>query len=171
MPYVLKGYKLTFNHEVPFKDVAKASLEKSQNDEVPGVIYEIYQIDAARLDCMESHTVFNRYGQSSFEVDDKDVFFYKSNCTKDGLRPTKLHLQKILNGYKQIGNTGLDFIQKLENTPTIEQMIPRDPPFFFIKNYDALGPLRPLLMWYDKMCVKLFASLILKPSPFERGPN
>jgi len=66
--YLLQDFELKFSHQIPFKDAAMACIEPSEGSSVPGVIYTISKIDELRLDCMESHIVFNRHGKH--RVDD-----------------------------------------------------------------------------------------------------
>ena len=168
--FVLKNFAIRFNHEIPFKDAAMASIEPSSQENITGVIYEIDKIDERRLDCMESHIIFNRYGKK-YGKDEvgNSFFFYSSNCPKDGLSPTAAYLKKILNGYELIDPKPTQFIEKLSRIKTIDGFHPKDPPNFLVKNYNQFGMrLRSTLIWYDKKCVSVFASLIFKPSLFEK---
>jgi hypothetical protein len=168
--FTLKDYALAFNHEIPFKDAAMASIQKTPNQNVTGLLYEIYQIDVLRLDCMEAHLFFNRYGKT-FELttEGSKFFFYTTNTPREGLKPTRNYLDRILTGYSQLKSVDPTFLENLKNTPTVPGFFPKDPPNFLIKNYLYFGkPLRPILVWYDKFCVSLFAALISKPSFLEK---
>ena len=168
--FILDNYKLTFNHETPFKDLAMASIEKSPGSKVPGVIYELNTIDVLRLDCMESHIVFNRYGKNFIRTSDNtEIFFYKTNRPRAGLSPTRAYLDKILNGYSLLKQVYGSFLEDLKKTPTIPGFVAKETPEFLIRNYEIYGKsLKSLLVWYDRKCVTVFASLIFKPSFFEK---
>lgn len=173
--FILDNYKLTFNHATPFKDLAMASIEESPGSKVPGVIYELNKIDTLRLDCMEAHIVFNRYGKTFVRTSENaKIFFYKTNRPRSGLSPTRAYLDKILNGYSLLNQVDGDFLEDLKKTPTIPGFVAKETPEFLIQNYETCGDrLKPLLVWYDRKCVSVFASLIFKPSFFEkfyRGP-
>ncbi len=167
---LLNGYSLKFNHEIPFKNAAMASIEADPAKAVPGMLYTISKIDELRLDCMESHLIFNRYAKCHIRLPDETLcFFYYSNVPGKNLFPTRVYLDKILAGYSLLSHVPKSFLDDLQNTQTIADFEIKIPPSFLVKNYDMLGPMaRSLLIKYDQFCVKLFARLIFKASPLER---
>lgn len=170
MDYLLEGFRLTFDHEIPYKGAAMASITPSTGERVPGRIYEIRWIDSCRLDCMEAHTVFRRYAKRWMDVPGLGFcFYYRTNRSKSDLLPLKDYVRKILEGYRLLSVVDSKALENLERIPALDQRVPKDPPDFLIRNYEALGrSLRPLLVWYDRKCVRLFAAMIFKPSWFER---
>ena len=98
----------------------------------------------------------------------ESFFFYKSNRYQAGLKPPKDYVAKLIKGYGLVSNVPPKFLGFLASVETIEGLFPKDPPEFLITNYDTFIPLlRKWLVHYDKACVKVFASLIFKPSFLE----
>ncbi len=169
LPATLSGFVFKFNHEVPFIGVGMASIEKSSERSVYGVLYTLPKIDEWIMDCYESCTVLGRYRKGAVEVAGKNCFYYYSGRPSEGLLPFRNYLQKIINGYKKILPADSDFIQQLENRPTVPVMVPKSPPRFLITNYNKFGGfLRPVLEKYDGLCVKVFVYYVFRPSLFRR---
>lgn len=169
-PYFLENYQLVFNHSIPYKNLAMGSVDPCEGKKVPGMLYVIHKIDELRLDCMEAHWIFKRYGKKNLiDENENAFFFFYSNRPQEGLFPLTVYAEKLLNGYQAIGNIPEEYIEFIKNTPTIENRVPLNPPHFLIQDYECLGKfLKPLLVAYDRLCLKFFGKLIAKPSWIEK---
>lgn len=165
----LENFEVKFNHETPFEDCGFASIEKSDGKRVPGVILTIPKIDALRMDCFEACFMFKRYRKAYVKIDSQNVFYYYSGRPIEGLKPTKIYLEKILRGYNLILKPDSSFISKLKQTESIPEMKVKYPPRFLIINYNLLGVyMKPILEKYDYLCMKFFIFFIFKNSIFQR---
>ena len=166
----LPDHRLAFNHSVPFRGAAMASVDPAPGESVPGVIYELWRIDALRLDCLESRFLLGRYGKEAFRHGKLGpVFFYRSRRRVEGLAPSRAYLDKILAGYGTMTTVSADFKEKLARTMTLPGFEPKHPPEFLLRNYDILGKWgRKWLVAYDERCVARFSAWIFKPSRFEK---
>jgi hypothetical protein len=167
---LLKGYKLHFNHEIPFEGMASASIEEaSPNESVPGVLYELHKIDEWRMDCFEASWIFGRYLKVRSHLNGKDFYFYRSGRSLAGLKPSRIYLNKILNGYRLLTEVDPAYLKALEETPALDEMIPMKIPRFLVLNYECFGKtLAPLLHAYDRLCMKVFLFFIFRPAIFDR---
>jgi len=168
--YVLENFRFAFNHRIPFEGAAMASIEPAPQSKVFGVIYDIKYIDLLRLDCFEAAWFIRGYLRKLFLTEENDrVYYYESNRKKEGLKPPKAYIDKILNGYRLAYPEQLDLINKLAAMPSMPNMDPMATPHFLNNNYERFGAvLAPYFAAYDRRCVKLFALLIFRPSIFEK---
>lgn len=165
----LEGFEVKFNHEIPFEGCGFASIEKNENQKVPGVILEISKIDEWRMDCFEACFLFQRYRKGHAKINGMKVFYYYSGRPLEGLKPTTDYLKKILKGYELLLEANSPFIQKIKQMDSIAEMKPKNPPRFLITNYDKFGTtIAPFLKCYDKWCMKYFIYFIFRPSVFQK---
>lgn len=121
------------------------------------------------MDCLEALVILRRHRRIRVDTPVGSAFAYVSNSPKPNLKPPRAYLEKLLRGYELCQHVSQDYLQALSETPTIERFIYRDPPNFLCSDYERFPrKLRGVVVAYDKLCLRFFARLIMKPSPIER---
>lgn len=165
LPSKLPGYRLRFTHPIPFRGVGMASVEADAQSCVHGIVYTIPQIDEWIMDCCESRLFLKRHRKLHASVGGAVCFFYQTTRPTEGLLPSTLYLQKLTNGYKKMFDPGSPYLEALQNHPSHPTMVPTSPPDFLIRDYEKWGKVfKPILEIYDRLCMKVFISLIFRRS-------
>lgn len=119
---VLKNYKLVFNKIASAgKGEGFANIEKEERNQVEGIIYEIDYEKISKLDLYEG--VPKHYNRILIEVETPrgvlkcEVYIANSNMVKEGLKPERDYLNKLLKGKDFLSPEYYEF---LKNTETID---------------------------------------------------
>lgn len=99
-PFTLRDFGLRFNHPAPWRGCGYASAEPAAGENLHGYLYTLSGRDAARMDFYEVVPVVRRYRRTWVEQDGETVFFYQTNRSTAGLKPTGQYLGYIVDGLR-----------------------------------------------------------------------
>ena len=156
----LENTMISFDQAGPFIGSGFASIKEQSGSHVFGKIYDIYLIDKLRMHCFEAAWVLQKYNV----IEENGLFYYQSSRPKEGLLPTKDYQTKILAGYQQAPKECAEFVKLIENWPVLEKNEPASEINLVIHDYGQ-GPLRNVLMAYDRFVFKLRHAVVAKQAP------
>jgi len=112
----LKGYKLVFNKPIENDSTyGHANLVKDENGLVEGVIYHLTKEALAFLDRMEVGYIRKEFTVTTREEKKEvKVQVYLAESSRDGLKPSKDYLDKILEGARE-HQLNLEYIAKIRD--------------------------------------------------------
>ncbi len=162
--FTLRDYALRFDHPAAWAGCGYASAEYAPGEELHGIVYQISGRDAARMDFYEAVPVIRRYRRTWVEQDGQRVFFYQTNRSTPGLKPTRQYLGYIVDGLRAHPGVGADYFSAMESMETNE-------PGAYVASYLWEQPpgrarwLRRLVEIYQRASAFLFLNLIYRFSP------
>ena len=96
--FTLEDHALDFDHPSPWQGCGYASASPRPGAAVHGMLYTLSERDAARMDFYEMVPVVGRYRRSWVEQGGERFYFYRTNRSTPGLRPTAEYLAYIVDG-------------------------------------------------------------------------
>jgi hypothetical protein len=109
-PFTLREYGLRFDHPAPWAGCGYASAEPAPGESLHGYLYTLSGRDAARMDYYEVVPVLGRYRRTVVEQDGEEIFFYQTNRSAPGLKPSAEYLGYIVEGLKKHPEVGADYL-------------------------------------------------------------
>ena len=166
MPFTLRGYGLRFDHPEPWADCGYASAEPAPGENLYGYLYTLWERDAARMDFYEVVPVLERYRRTVVEQDGETLFFYQTNRSTPGLRPTAEYLGYIVQGLQSHPDVEADYLARLH---AIAPAVPGE----LVTNYHRpdpaprAGPLAGVIAYSRRLSLKIFLAVLYRFSPTE----
>ncbi len=96
-PFTLRDHGLRFDHPAPYAGCGYASVEPAPGESVYGYLLTLSGRDAARMDYYEVVPVVRRYRRTWVEQDGLRLYFYQTNRSTPGLKPTAQYLGYIVD--------------------------------------------------------------------------
>ena len=162
-PFTLRDHALRFDHPAPWEGCGFASAELAPGESLHGFLYALSDRDAARMDFYEVVPILNRYRRTYVEQDGRRLYFYQTNRSTPGLRPTDEYLGFITEGLESHPGASDDYRSMIAAIETAERGN-------MVASYISPQPEnRPLWLQkingsYQKIAVMVFLSLIYKYS-------
>ena len=159
--FTLEGHALDFDHPSPWQGCGYASAAPDPDEVVHGVLYTLSERDAARMDFYEVVSVLGRYRRSWVEQGGERFYYYRTNRSTPGLRPTAQYLAYIVGGLVAHPGAGDACIERLAATETGQ-------PGTFVATYrgeirpHAPGWLYRLRIAYRKLEMRVFLRIIYR---------
>ena len=119
-PFVLRDHGLRFDHPAPHAGCSYASVEPAPGETAYGYLYTLSGRDAARMDFYEVVPIIERYRRSWVEQDGERLFYYQSNRSTPGLKPTAQYLGYIVDGLNAHPDACPEYRRALAATETAE---------------------------------------------------
>ena len=162
--FTLRDHGLRFDHPAAWSGCGYASAEPAAGESLHGILYTLSERDAARMDFYEMVPVVDRYRRSWVEQEGERLYFYRTNRSTPGLRPTAEYLGFIVDGLAEHPQVDAVYRESLSRTPT-------GTPGGYVTTY--LGERQPLEPpWLDrldcgyrKFSLFLFMKIISRLSP------
>lgn len=119
-PFALRDHGLRFDHPAPYAGCGYASVEPAPGETVYGYLLTLSGRDAARMDYYEVVPVIRRYRRTWVEQDGVRLYFYQTNRSTPGLRPTAQYLGYIVDALNSHPEACADYRRQLAATETLE---------------------------------------------------
>jgi hypothetical protein len=162
--FTLEGYGLRFDHPAPRAGCGYASAEPAAGESVHGLLYTISERDAARMDFYEMVPVVGRYRRTWVDQDGERLYFYQTNRSTPGLKPTAEYLGYIVDCLASHPDVETAYLERLSTIGT------RTPGCYvdsYLAEQPQYGPrwLKRLNRAYQKATLVLFLNLLYRASP------
>lgn len=161
--FTLRGHGLRFDHPGPWVGCAYASVEPAVDESVHGFLYTLSVRDAARMDYYEAVPVIKRYRRTWVEQDGERLYFYQTNRSTPGLKPTTEYLGYILTGLNAHPEASEEYRQAMAMTETCE-------PGRWVSSYLWKQPenrnpvMRYLVDFYQRIVLIIFLNILYRYS-------
>ena len=161
--FSLRDHALRFDHPSAWTGCGYASAEPAPGETLHGILYTISGRDAARMDFYEAVPVINRYRRTWVEQDGVRVFYYQTNRSTPGLKPTSQYLGYIVEGLRSHPGVSEQYFDAISTTETAE-------PGKYVGSYlwpqpqDRTPWLRAAIDAYQRVAAFLFLNLIYRVS-------
>ncbi|MGD2170624.1 MAG: gamma-glutamylcyclotransferase [Gammaproteobacteria bacterium] len=168
--FTLEDYGLRFDHPAAKAGCGYASAEPAVGESVFGLLYTLSERDAARMDFYEMVPIVRRYRRTWVEQGGERLYFYQTNRSTPGLKPTSEYLGYILECLASHPDVDPSYRERLAAVGT-------ETPGGYVASYLAerpeFGPrwLYRLSRNYHKLTLILFRHLLMRFSltaPFIR---
>ena len=163
-PFTLRDYGLRFDHPAPWAGCGFASAEPAQGETLYGYLYTLSGRDAARMDYYEVVPVLGRYRRTVVTQDGEEIFFYQTNRSTPGLKPTDEYLGFIVEGLKTHPGVDADYLAEISAIGTAE-------PGALVASYHADRP-GPRDRWperaadaWHRLGLRIFIGFLYRFSP------
>jgi len=159
--FTLRDHALRFDHPAAQSGCAYASAEHAPGELLHGSLLTLSGRDAARMDFYEVVPVIRRYRRTVVEQDGVELYFYQTNRSTPGLKPTALYLGYIVDGLESHPEVSPEYREQLRATETAE-------PGPLLPNYFGARPAkRPLWLAriadaYQRLATRLFQGFIYR---------
>lgn len=154
--YQLENAALRFTQPGFYRNHGYASPDPIDGEIVYGRIYQILARDAVRMDYFEGVPYFRAHDKIFEQTEQFEFFFYRATRVIAGLKPTREYLDYILDAYRQMPGIPEEYIAVLAKTEVLEDMLPLDETGIFVRDISRWpGWLRPLLIGYERWCMRL----------------
>lgn len=154
--YQLENASLRFTQPGFYRNHGYASPDSVDGEIVYGRIYQILARDAVRMDYFEGVPYLRAHDKIYQQTEQFEFFFYRATRVIAGLKPTREYLDYLLDAYRQMPGIPLEYIAALAKTEVLEDMLPLDETGIFVRDISRWpGWLRPLLVCYERWCMRL----------------
>ncbi len=119
-PFALRDHGLRFDHPAPHAGCGYASVEPATGETVYGYLLTLSGRDAARMDYYEVVPVIRRYRRTWIEQDGVRLYFYQTNRSTPGLKPTAQYLGYIVDALNAHPGVCPDYRRAMAATETRE---------------------------------------------------
>lgn len=116
--FTLRDHALRFDHPAAWSGCGYASAEPAAGESLYGILYTLSARDAARMDFYEMVPVVGRYRRSWVEQDGERLYYYRTNRSTPGLRPTSQYLGYIVDGLAAHPEVEPAYRERLSQLPT-----------------------------------------------------
>ncbi|MCP4389025.1 MAG: gamma-glutamylcyclotransferase [Gammaproteobacteria bacterium] len=158
--YVLDNACLRFSQPGFYKDHGYASADAADGEVVYGRIYLILERDALRMDYFEGVPYFEVHEKVTRQADGFEFYFYRATRMMEGLMPTREYLDYIVDAYQQMPAVPADYLDAMRATEVLENFDPSDETGVFVSDITRWpSALQPLLVAYERLCLKLVEAI------------
>ncbi len=117
--FTLRDHGLRFDHPSAWAGCGYASVDPAPGESVYGYLYTLSGRDAARMDFYEGVPVISRYRKTWVQQDGERLFFYQTNLSTPGLKPTAEYLGYIVEGLRSHPQVEQNYLQTIAATGTV----------------------------------------------------
>ena len=162
--FSLRGHGLRFDHPAPWAGCGFASAEPAAEESLYGILYTLSARDAARMDFFEMVPIVRRYRRVWVEQDGERIYYYRTNRSTPGLKPSAEYLGYILDGLALHPDVDDEYRGALAAVGTREPGRLVDS-YFGERPERSNGWMRRLDSVYQKMILRVFLRLLYPFSP------
>ena len=153
--YVLEDAALCFSQPGFYQDHGYASADAAEGDVVYGKMYLILERDAQRMDYFEGVPFFAAHEKIYRQAEGFRFYFYRTTRIVAGLKPTREYLDYLITAYQSMPVVPRDYLASLAATEVLDRYLPLDETGLFVKDIKRWpATLRPLLVCYERLCLK-----------------
>ncbi|TNF86811.1 MAG: gamma-glutamylcyclotransferase [Gammaproteobacteria bacterium] len=162
-PFTLRDHGLRFDHPGPWIGCAYASVEPAIGESVYGFLYTLSLRDAARMDFYEAVPIIRRYRRTWVEQDGERLYYYQTNRSTPGLKPTDEYLGYIVSGLEAHPEVCGEYREAMKKTETGEPG--RWVSSYLWKQPEGRSPwLRGLVELYQRIVLMIFLKILYRYS-------